>query len=104
MAKSGDNRKIRYAVAGLGHIAQSAVLPAFRNAGNCELAALISGDRDKLRALAGRYGIKHAWTYEEFDAGMQSGEIDAVYIALPNDLHREYAVRAAHFGIHVLTE
>jgi predicted dehydrogenase len=31
--------RVRYAVVGLGHIAQSAVLPAFVNAGNCELTA-----------------------------------------------------------------
>src|SRR5438105_1121627 len=35
---------------------------------------------------------------------MRSGEIDAVYIALPNHLHAEYAVRAADAGVHVLCE
>jgi predicted dehydrogenase len=35
---------------------------------------------------------------------LRSGEIDAVYIALPNSLHREYAVRAARAGIHILCE
>ena len=37
-------KQIRYAVVGLGHIAQIAVLPAFKHAHhNSELAALISG-------------------------------------------------------------
>jgi predicted dehydrogenase len=34
-----SNQKIRYAVVGLGHLAQVAVLPAFKKAPNCELAA-----------------------------------------------------------------
>jgi predicted dehydrogenase len=42
LSKSG--RKIRYAVVGLGHIAQVAVLPAFDNAPNSELAAVVSSD------------------------------------------------------------
>lgn len=41
--------KVRYAVVGLGSIAQAAVLPAFENAENCELAALVTGDPVKLR-------------------------------------------------------
>jgi hypothetical protein len=40
-----SRRRIRYAVVGLRHIAQNAILPAFEHAtGNSELAALISDD------------------------------------------------------------
>ena len=35
-------KKIRYAVVGLGHIAQTAVLPAFEHAENSELATLVT--------------------------------------------------------------
>ena len=45
-------RQIRYAVVGLGHIAQVAVLPAFGNARrNSKLAALVSGDPVKREQL-----------------------------------------------------
>src|SRR4026207_1663179 len=51
----GMSKKIRYAVVGLGHIAQVAVLPAFAHAArNSTLAALVSGDRTKLRELSRR--------------------------------------------------
>lgn len=100
-----SKKKVRYAVVGLGHIAQAAVLPAFDHAReNSELAALVSGDPLKLKTLGDRYGVKHRWSYEQFDEGLRSGEIDAVYIALPNDMHKEYAVRAANAGIHILVE
>jgi glucose-fructose oxidoreductase len=98
-------RRVRYAVVGLGHIAQVAVLPAFAHARrNSELCALVSDDPRKLRVLARRFGVRHCFSYDEYDACLASGEIDAVYIALPNSLHREYSERAARGGIHVLVE
>jgi len=58
MAKRRAGSKVRYAVVGLGHIAQVAVLPAFAHARrSSELAALVSGDRAKLRALGRKYGV-----------------------------------------------
>ena len=105
MAKRRRRSKVRYAVVGQGHIAQVAVLPAFAHAGrNSELAALVSGDRVKLRALGRKYRVSRLYSYEEYDDCVRSGDVDAVYIALPNQLHREYAVRAARAGVHVLCE
>jgi predicted dehydrogenase len=97
-------RKVRYAVVGLGHIAQVAVLPAFAHAReNSELAALVSADPVKRDTLARRYGVARACGYDEYEDCLRAG-VDAVYIALPNSLHREYAERAADAGVHVLCE
>jgi predicted dehydrogenase len=97
--------KVRYAVVGLGHIAQVAALPAFAHARkNSELVALVSGDEEKRSALARRHGVARTWSYDEYDLCLRSGDVDAVYIALPNSLHREYAERAARHGVHVLCE
>jgi glucose-fructose oxidoreductase len=104
MARAGDNHKIRYAVVGLGHIAQSAILPAFQNAKNAELKALVSGDAAKARVLAERYGSPTVWTYDQYEECLGSGEVDSVYIALPNDMHREFTIKSAHAGVHVLCE
>ncbi|HEX2197758.1 MAG TPA: Gfo/Idh/MocA family oxidoreductase [Burkholderiales bacterium] len=98
-------RQIRYAVVGLGHIAQVAVLPAFGNSRrNSKLAALVSGDPVKLEELGAKYGVEHRCGYDGYDALLKSGAVDAVYIALPNSLHCDYAVRAAEAGVHVLVE
>lgn len=102
-AKPGQ-KKIRYAVVGLGHIAQIAVLPAFAHAENSELAALVSDDPEKLEKLGRRYKVKARFSYDQFEECLTSGEVDAVYIALPNHLHREYTERAARAGVHVLCE
>jgi predicted dehydrogenase len=97
--------RVRYAIVGLGHIAQAAVLPAFAHArSNSELTALVSDDPVKLKKLSRGYQAAHTFSYEEYEACLHSGEIDAVYIALPNTLHREFATRAAEARVHVLCE
>jgi predicted dehydrogenase len=102
---AASSKTVRYAVIGVGHIAQAAVLPAFKHAKhNSVLAALVSGDRKKLRELGRRYRVSHVCDYEDVDELFASGEIDAVYIALPNDMHKDYTVRAARAGLHVLCE
>ncbi|HEU5424899.1 MAG TPA: Gfo/Idh/MocA family oxidoreductase, partial [Nitrolancea sp.] len=100
-----SGRKVRYAVVGLGHIAQVAILPAFAQAQqNSTLAALVSDDPEKLRKLSRRYGLRHVCSYDDADELFESGEVDAVYITLPNSMHREYTERAARAGLHVLCE
>lgn len=96
--------KVRFAVVGLGYFAQTAVLPAFAHAKNARLTALISDDPVKLRKIAKKYKVGKTYTYEQYQECLASKEVDAVYIALPNDLHKEYAVRAARMGVHVLCE
>ncbi len=98
-------KKIRYGVMGLGHIAQVAVLPAFSKAKrNSELAAILTGDPRKAKVLAKKYKVPLVYDYEGFDELLESKAIDALYIALPNQLHREYAERALRAGLHVLCE
>jgi predicted dehydrogenase len=98
-------RKIRYAVVGLGYISQVAMMPAFRHARrNSVLAALVSGHRTKRRELSRRYGVRIDVDYDGFDKLARSGDIDAVYIGLPNTMHREFTVRAARAGLHVLCD
>lgn len=100
--RSKSTRKVRYAVVGLGHIAQVAVLPAFRNAPNSELVALVSGESEKRDKLGKKYRIKQVYSYEEYEHALSA--VDAVYLAGPNNLHRDYAVRAAKAHVNVLCE
>ena len=94
---------VSYAVVGLGHIAQVAVLPAFAHAKrNSRLAALVSDDRSKLRAVARKYRVERTYSYDEYEACLD--QVDAVYIALPNSMHADYTIRAAKVGVHVLCE
>ena len=94
---------VRYAVVGLGHISQVAMLPAFAHARrNSRLAALVSDDATKLKTLSKKYRTGGTFSYADYDACLEN--VDAVYIALPNSMHAEYAIRAAEKGVHVLCE
>jgi predicted dehydrogenase len=94
---------IRYAVVGLGHIAQVAVLPAFAHAKrNSRLTALVSDDPRKRQVVGAKYRVENTYSYDEYEACLDT--VDAVYIALPNSMHAEYTIRAARAGVHVLCE
>ena len=96
--------RLRIAVIGQGHFAQAAVLPAIEQLDDVELGALVSGSRHKLDELAARYGARTACHYDDLDPLLGSGRIDAVYIAVPNDMHAEMTLVAARHGVHVLCE
>jgi predicted dehydrogenase len=97
-------KRVGYAVIGLGHISQRAILPGFRHARRSKLAAIVSGDAKKAKALAAEFDARRTYTYGAFDACLSDPEIEAVYIATPNSSHAEFAVRAAEAGKHVLCE
>ncbi|HXH76143.1 MAG TPA: Gfo/Idh/MocA family oxidoreductase [Bacteriovoracaceae bacterium] len=105
MLLNKPKQKIRYAVVGLGYIAQTAVLPAFKNAkSNSKLVALISGDKEKLKRLGDKYKVDKCYLYSEFEQCLRNDEIDAIYITTPNFYHRNIMETAARFGVHVLCE
>jgi glucose-fructose oxidoreductase len=105
LAGEQSGRSVRYAVVGLGHIAQAAVIPAFHNARrNSRLVALFSDDQEKLSLFGRKFGVEGRHSYDQYDAVLAGGAIDAVYIALPNNMHADFAVRAARAGVHVLCE
>ncbi len=95
--------RIRFAVVGGGWISQAAFIPGIAQTSNATLAALVTGDPEKARALGARHGVRTA-SYGEYEALLDSGAVDAVYVATPNWRHREHAVPALERGIHVLLE
>lgn len=101
---SAKGRVIRYAVVGLGHIAQTAILPAFEKVKNARLVGLFSGDPEKRESLQKAYDVDFALGYEEFPEVVSSGLIDAVYICVPNHLHFMFIKVALQNQVHVLCE
>ena len=99
----GRKDKVRYAVVGGGQISQQAFMPGVARTDNSELAALVTVDPLKAEKLAALYKIK-AWSYDQYDALLRSGEVDAVYVATPNARHTEFVIPALDAGIHVLLE
>jgi len=96
------NRKIRWGVLGYARIARESVMPAIVRAANSELHALASRDAAKLAEARTRF--KLAQTHVGYEALLRDPDIDAVYLPLPNAQHREWAIRAAEHGKHILCE
>lgn len=93
------------AVIGQGHFAQAAILPAIAQLDDdVELAALVSSSEHKLEELGARYGVSTLVHYDDLDRLLSTHKIDAVFIAVPNDLHAEMTLIAARHGVHVLCE
>lgn len=102
-ARRVNGRKVRYAVVGGGWISQAAFMPGVAQTGNSEMTAIVTGDPQKAEALAKTYGLT-AFTYDQYREALASDLFDAVYLALPNGMHRDYAVPALEAGCHVLLE
>ncbi|HEY4357147.1 MAG TPA: Gfo/Idh/MocA family oxidoreductase [Acidobacteriaceae bacterium] len=98
------DRKVRYAVVGIGWISQTAFLPGVEHTGNSEVTAFVTSHEEKAARVGEKYGVDSIYSYDEYDQLLASGSIDAVYLATPNFDHTGYAVRALDAGIHLLLE
>jgi glucose-fructose oxidoreductase len=97
-------KQIGYAVVGLGDITQRAVLPAFARASETSrLVAVVAADRTRAQTLAQEFRAA-AYHYDEFRQCLQRDDVNAVYLALPNSMHCDYAVEAARAGVHIMVE
>ncbi|GAA4902385.1 Gfo/Idh/MocA family oxidoreductase [Mucilaginibacter defluvii] len=105
-AISPPAKRVGYALVGLGNLTLAELLPAFAECKYSKVVALVSGSPDKAKKVAEQYGIaeKNIYNYQNYDSISKNPEIDAVYIVLPNSMHKEYTIRAAKAGKHVLCE
>jgi glucose-fructose oxidoreductase len=93
---------VGFAVLGLGALAQTAILPAFRNMQTAKLVAVISRDREKARRLGEVHGA--AFAHDSLDECLANSQVEAVYIATPPGNHLQQAKAVALAGRHVLCE
>ncbi len=99
--KAGQ-RKIRWGVLGYARIARESLIPAIQRSSNSDLHAVASRQESKRAECRARFATREVYPgYEEL---LRDPDIDAIYIPLPNSLHREWTIRAAENGKHVLCE
>jgi D-xylose 1-dehydrogenase (NADP+, D-xylono-1,5-lactone-forming) len=92
---------IRLALASTAAI-NDALLGGARESSLVEVIGVGSRERARAEAYAQERGLERA--YGGFDELLADPDVDAVYVALPNALHVEWAVRALEAGKHVLSE
>jgi predicted dehydrogenase len=93
--------RLRWGILGTGNIARQ-FADGIAGARRSEAAAVGSRQKESAEAFAGTRGIGRA--FATYDALVADPEVDAIYNALPNDLHREWTIKALKAGKHVLCE
>ncbi len=94
--------KLRFGILSTARIGQRRVIPAMQQARNLVVSAVASRADARAREFAAESHIPKS--YGSYEALLADSEIDAVYIPLPNSLHREWTIKAAEAGKHVLCE
>lgn len=99
------DKKLNVALCGLGKYAEM-LADGLQVSQYCRLAGIVSGHADKASIWQKRYNIpdKNIYNYENFETIAGNKEIDLVYVVLPNALHKEFTIKAARAGKHVITE
>ena len=100
-----DSKKLNIALCGLGRYA-GYLADSFQDAKYCRLAGIITGTPAKAEDYKKRFGIpqKNIYNYQNFDEIVNNKDIDLVYVVLPNSMHKEFTIRAAKAGKHVIVE
>lgn len=93
---------VRWGVLGTANIARGCTIPGMKTAENCELYAIAGRNKDKAELYRKEFGFVKA--YEGYEALLADPLVQAVYIPLPNHLHKEWVIRALRAGKHVLCE
>lgn len=107
LAAAGRGTKpLGVALLGLGKYSTGQLGPALRQTRLCRLAGVVSGDPVKAAKWSRAYGFpeRNIYNYENFDRIADNPDIDIVYVVTPPALHREFVVRAARAGKHVISE
>jgi D-xylose 1-dehydrogenase (NADP+, D-xylono-1,5-lactone-forming) len=95
-------KKIRWGIIGCAGIAKRSVIPGIQQSETGEVTAIASRGLEKAKQTAQQLNIPTSYgCYEEL---LADPTIEAVYIPLPNHLHKEWVIRAAEAGKHVLCE
>ena len=94
--------ELRWGILGAADVADKALIPAIQAADGSRLVAIAARDPERAAAMARRHGIERV--HRDYASLLADPELDAVYLPLANNLHREWTLRALEAGKHVLCE
>jgi glucose-fructose oxidoreductase len=103
---SGKQKRVGIALVGLGYYSTDILAPALQETRTAYLAGIVTGTRDNEKLWVEKYRIprRNIYNYDNFDEIAGNKDIDVVYIVLPNSMHKEFTIRAAKAGKHVICE
>jgi predicted dehydrogenase len=99
-------KRVGFAVIGLGRLSLEEIIPAFASCKLARLAAVMTGDRAKGQRVTSQYGVpsEAVYSYDDWQALGANPDVQAVYVVTPNGLHLEQVRHAAAIKKHVLCE
>jgi predicted dehydrogenase len=99
-------RKLGFALVGLGSLSTHQIAPALQKTKFCRLAGIVTGTPAKAEKWSAEYNIpqKNIYNYDTMEQLADNPDIDVVYVVTPNALHAEHTIKAAKAGKHVLCE
>ncbi|MFD1257498.1 Gfo/Idh/MocA family oxidoreductase [Mucilaginibacter terrae] len=105
-AAAQPSKKLGIALVGLGGYSGGQLAPALQQTQHCYLAGLVTGTPAKATEWGEKYKIpgKNIYNYQNFDSIKDNPDIDIVYVVLPVSMHKEFTIRAANAGKHVICE
>lgn len=105
-SKQTTRKRLGVALVGLGYYSREQLAPALQLTRHCHLAGIVTGSPDKAVEWQKRYRIvdKNIFDYDSFKNIVDNDDIDVVYIATPNHLHKPLTLAAAAAGKHVWCE
>lgn len=96
-----DN-KVNWGVLGTARIAYSCTIPGMKLAKNCNLYAIAGRNEQKVNKYKEEFGFEKG--YVGYDELLKDDKVEAVYIPLTNDLHKEWVIKSLRAKKHVLCE
>jgi predicted dehydrogenase len=101
----GDKR-LNIALCGLGRYANYVAEGIQSSSEYCRVAGIVTGTPSKIPVWQKRFAIpdKNIYSYDNFDSISKNKDIDLIYVVLPNSMHKEFTIRAAKAGKHVIVE
>ncbi len=105
-ARAGQDRKIGFAIAGLGGFARGQILPAFKETKHCKVAAFVTSRPEEEYELADELGVprENVVTYDDIGKLKGRDGVDALYVITPTGLHMRHTLAGLDAGLHVLCE
>lgn len=93
---------VKWGVLGTANIARGCTIPGMKLAENCELYAIAGRSEEKVEKYKAEFGFEKG--YVGYDKLLEDPDIQAVYIPLPNHMHKEWVIKALKAGKNVLCE
>ena len=96
-------KKVNWGIVGLGNIALE-FASSFKNINNGQLVSIASKDPNKIRSFKEKFKIKNELCFNNYEDLLNSKEVEAVYIALPNSLHYYWVINCIKKSKRILVE